>query len=273
MSLAAITSLTRSLSEWAGRSANEKFLRSDQEVQLTSCLGDPQRRPQVHVAAWMLGTWHLGHGFVQVMAGNGRGFDEARFGQGLRRCSLLLRARHQQPLRRPSGSKLPFSQLQGTLTALLGLSLHDPGAEDLYELMRRQPDSAFGENEHLALFLRELLTMRAGERPTITPRLGPYQEVLGFWNDDQRLFAQRQAAVLDVHLEQVQGAGATFNDPACQLYPLEVLAVRAVRELLGLGNPKVEHPLMFTNLALMQPDAPWPASDLVARLERLLRSR
>lgn len=273
MSLAVITTLSRNLSEWAGKAANERFLRVDQEQQLAASLGDPQRRPQVHVAAWMLGTWHLGHGFVQVMGGNGRGFDEARLGQTLRRCSLLLRERHQQPLRRSSAGKLPFSLLQGTLTALLGLALHDPRAEDLYDLLLRQPDSAFGENDHLALFVRELLKMRAGERPVITPRLGPYQEVLGFWHDDQRLFALRQAAVLDLHLEQVQGAAATFNDPPCQIYPLEVLAVRAVREWLSLPNPKVEHPLMFTNLATMQPDPQWPTSDTVVRLERLLTRR
>lgn len=273
MTLTAITTLTRSLSEWAGRAANEKFLRLDQERQLTESIGEPRRRPQVHVAAWMLGTWHLGHGFAQVMAGNGRGFDEARTGQALRRCSLLLRERHQQPLRRTSASKLPFSLLQGTLTALLGLALQDPGAEELYELLRRQPDTAFGEEDHLAMFVRELLTLRAGERPSVSPRLGPYHEVLTHWNGDQRLFALRLADALEVHTEQVRGANATFADPPCQLYPLEVLAVWRVREWLGLPNPKVDHPLMFTNLVMMQPDRPWPQHELVQRLERSLRSR
>lgn len=273
MSLAVLTTLTRNLSEWASRTANEKFLRTDQEQQLTDSIGDPRRRPQVHVAAWMLGTWHLGHGFLQVMNGNGRGFDEARIGQGFRRCSLLLRASSQQPLRRTSASKLPFSQLQGTLTALLGLALHDPGAEALHDLLRGQPDTAFGEEDHLPMFVRELLTLRAGERPSVSPRLGPYHEVLTHWTGDQRLFALRLAETLDVHLEQVGGQGSTFADPPCQIYPLEVLAVLRVREWLGLPNPKVDHPLMFTNLVMMQPDAPWPQNELLQRLERTLRSR
>jgi hypothetical protein len=259
LSLTAITSLRRTLSEWAGREANQKFLQRDQESLLRASFGDPRRRPQLHVAAWMLGTWHLGCGFADVLDGNGRGFDAARKGQALRRCSLLLRHDHQQPLRRT--------------TALLGLALHDPGAEDLYDLLRRQPDQAFGEGDHLPLFVRELLTLRAGERPRLTPRLGPYHEALMHWTGDQRVLGQQLALVLDLHLQQARGNAAPFDDPSCQLYPVEVLAVRNVRDLLGLPTPKVDHPLMFTNLVTMPPPGPWPTDELVARLERELRSR
>ena len=271
LSLTAITSLRRTLSEWAGREANQKFLQRDQESLLRNSFGDARRRPQLHVAAWMLGTWHLGCGFADVLDGNGRGFDAARKGQALRRCSLLLRHDHQQPLRRTS-ARLPFSLMHGTLTALLGLALHDPGAEDLYDLLRNQPDQAFGEADHLPLFVRELLTLRAGERPRLTPRLGPYHEALMHWTGDQRVLGQHLALVLDLHLQQARGNGTPFDDPSCQLYPVEVLAVRNVRDLLGLPTPKVDHPLMFTNLVTMPP-GPWPIDELVARLERELRSR
>ena len=273
MSQTAITSLHRSLSEWAGKPANERFLRRDQEALLGASIGVPQRAKQVHVAAWMLGTWHLGHGLVQVMAGDARGFDEARTGQALRRSALLLRQHSSQPKRRTAASRLPFSPLHGTLTALLGLALHDPGCEPLYELLRRQPDAAFEPTDHLALFTRELLALRAGERPVITPRLGPYQDVLMHWDGEGRTLAQALADVLDLHLEQTRGAGSTFADPPCQIYPVEVIAVRHVRHWLELKTPKVEHPMMFTNVATMQPTGPWPTHDLVQRLERELRAR
>jgi hypothetical protein len=272
MSNAAITTITRNLSEWAG-TANERFLRIDQEQQLANSLGDPRKRAQVHVAAWMLGTWHLGHGFVQVMSGNGRGFDEARIGQGLRRCSLLLRHRHHQPQRRTGASKQAFSVMQGALTALLGLALNDPGAEEFYDILLAQPDSTFGEQDHLPIFVRELLRVRAGERPNVASRLGPYEEVFRHWTGDSRLLAQHLAATLDVHLQNVRGAGSTFDDPPCRLYPAEVLAVRNVRKWLSLPTPKVEHVLMFTNLVMMPPDEPWPQHDLVQKLERSLRTR
>jgi hypothetical protein len=273
MSLAAITTLRRQLHEWAQRPANERFLRVDQEAQLRESLPDPKRRPRVHVAAWMLGTWHVGHGLHRVLEGDGDGFDEARIGQGLRRCALLLRARLRQPAPRRGASALPFSRLHGSWTALLGLALHDPNADALYELLRDEPESSFAEDEHLPLFVRELLTLHAGQRPSLTPRLGPYLEVLTSWNGEPRVLAQRLAAVLDLHLEQTHGAGAWFDDAGLRLYPVEVLAVRAVRDWLGLQTPKVDHPLLFTNLGTMQPRGSWPQHDLLARLERELRTR
>jgi len=273
MSLAAITSLRRNLSEWAERPANRKFLQREQEALLTSAIGVSGRETQVHVAAWMLGTWHLGHGFVRVLDGDGRGFDEAREGQALRRCSLLLREQQRPGGRRGGGTRLPFSPMQGAITALLGLALHDPDAEPLYELLRREPDAAFDEETPLPLFVRELLKLHAGERAVVTPRLGPWQDVLMHWNDDPRVLAQRLAGLLDLHLQQVRDKKAPFDDPACQLYPLEVFAVRHVRDWLELETPKVEHPLMFTNLATMQPDPAWPTNEFAARLLGLLRRR
>jgi hypothetical protein len=271
MSQAAITTLRRQMEEWAERAANRRFLHDDQRPRLQDGLADPRRRAQVHVAAWMLGTWHLGHGLVRVLGGDGEGFDEARLGQALRRCSLLLRERPERAPRR-GASALPFSHLHGTWTSLLGLALGDPHAEDLYDQMRREPENAFADGEHLPLFTRELLNLRAGERPTVTPRLGPYHQLLMHWNGDGRLFGQQLAGLLDVHLQGV-GSGGAFDDAPCRLYPVEVLAVRRVRDELGLGTPKVDHPLMFTNLGTMAPLGAWPRDEIVTRLERELQRR
>jgi hypothetical protein len=274
MSQAAITTLHRQLHDWATRPANRKFLHQDQEAQLRAALGEPRKPTQAHVAAWMLGTWHLGTGLLAVFGGDAAGFDEARIGQALRRCSLLLREQHQGQAQKKSGaSKLPFSRLHGAWTAMLGLALGDPAADRLYELLRAESEATFAEGEHLALFVHQLLALHAGERPKLTPRLGPYHEAMLHWNGDGRLFGQQLAALLDLHLDQTKGAGATFDDPGCRMYPVEVLAVRAVRQWLGLPMPKVDHPLMFTNLVTMAPSTPWPQHELVTRLERELQRR
>ncbi len=274
MSLAAITTLRRQLQEWAVRPANEKFLQKEQEAALRAAADDPARATQRHVAAWMLGTWHCGRGLWRVLEGEAEGFDEARIGQALRRSSLLLRERHQGPAhRRTGGKRLPFSRLHGTWTALLGIALHDPGAEPLYDLLRDESESTFGEDEALPLFVRELLTIRAGQRPTVTPRLGPYQDVLVYWEAGGRSLAQALVELLNVHLDGTRGAGAPFDDPPCRLYPLEILAVRTVRDWLGLATPKVDHPLMHTNLGQMLPTRAWPQHELVAKLERELQRR
>ncbi len=262
-----ITSLERSLNEWADRGANEKFMRVEQERVLSEPIG-----PQTPVASWMLGTWNLGHGFARVLRGDGRGFDEARTGQALRRCSLLLRSRSRQSGRR-SASDLPFSLPQAALTVLMGLALDDPGGEPLYEAVAGLPDRAFGDHDQLALFARDLIALRSGRRGSHSNQLGPYREILLQWTGDHHVFALRMAELLDVHLQQVSGKGAAFEDPPCRLYPLEAIAVRSVRSWLDLKTPKIEHALMFTNLVTMKPKGAWPGDPIVQRLERALRRR
>ena len=263
-----MTTLRRSLQEWAQRDGNRKFLCEDQEAQLRSVIGNPQRRTQANVAAWMLGTWHLGHGMLRVLDGDAEGFDEARVGQGLRRASLLSRAHHRKAPRRGRGVQLPFSLLHGAWTTLLGLALHDPDAEPLYDFMLGLPDIAFTEKDQLAWFARELLVLRNNKRPNLSARLGAYEDVLLHWNGDARLFARLLEDLLDRHLEQARGAGAAFDDPALRLYPVEVLAIASVRDWLECKTPRVDHALMHGNLGQMTPRTPWPQHDLVDRLMR-----
>ncbi|MFK7739577.1 MAG: hypothetical protein AB8H80_04570 [Planctomycetota bacterium] len=276
MSLAQITSLRRSLFEWANNAGNQKFLGVDQEAQLRRVLNDPDRRAQAHVAAWMLGTWHLGNGMLRVLDGEHEGFDQLREGQTLRRSALLARANAPQAnrggARRGSKARLPFSLLHGAWTALLGLSLHDPGCEPLYDYLLGLPDIVFTEYDELPFFTRELLALRAGRRASITSRLGPFEDVLIQWHGDERLLQRALTDLLDVHVKQARGSGAIYDDPACRLYPLEVIAVQHVREWLELPVPKVDHPLMHHNLGKMRPRTPWPQSELGLRVERLARA-
>ena len=272
MSLATVTTLRRSLHEWAHRAGNQKFLRDDQEAQLRRVIKEPRRRTQAHVAAWMLGTWHLGNGMLRVLDRDHEGFDEARRGQSLRRASLLARARHQTGPRRGSKVRLPFSLLHGAWTSLLGLSLHDPGAEPLYEFMLQLPDIAFSENDSVAFFVRELLALRAGRRPNISSRLGPFEEVMLRWNGDQRLLSRAMEDLLYWHMQEARGAGKSYDDPACRLYPVEVIAMQNVREWLELPPVRVDHPLMHGTLSQMTPQTAWPHHELANILERQTRA-
>lgn len=272
MSLATVTTLRRSLHEWAHRAGNQKFLRDDQEAQLRRVLKDPSRRTQAHVAAWMLGTWHLGNGMLRVLDRDPEGFDEARQGQSLRRTSLLARASHQAGPRRGSKVRLPFSLLHGAWTSLLGLALHDPGAEPLYEFMMQLPDIAFSETDSVAFFVRELLALRAGRRPKMSSRLGPFEDVILHWTSNERLLSRAMADLLDWHMKEAHGAGKNYDDPACLIYPVEVIAIHHVRIWLELPMPRVDHPLMHGSLAQMTPRTAWPHHELAVILERQARA-
>lgn len=274
MSLTAITTLRRNLTEWADRPANRQFLHDAPLAQLEQSLGDPARQSQVHVAAWMLGSWHLGQGFVRVLGGDGGGFDEACIGQAMRRGSLLLRGRHQvSSLRRGRIDRLPFSLAHATWTSLLALALEDPDAEELHDLLRELPDGAFREHDHLPRFARDLLALRHGDRTNPGSHLGPYEGVLQHWNSEPRLLGQQLAEVLDLHIAGAQRRGSDFDDPAMQLFPAEALAVLRVRDWLELPPVKVDHPLMHTNLVTMAKSARWPEHTITSALARALRAR
>lgn len=268
MSNATITSLARGLREWATRDGQRRFLHDEQLRQLQHALDTPGRRTQANVAAWMLGTYHLGHGFLRVFDGDAEGFDEARLGQSLRRASLLARMRGAAAPARGRRRKLPFSLLHGAWTVLLGLGLRDPDAEPLFELWLDLPDVMFGEQDTLPLFARELIALQRGRRVRVSSRLGPFQNVLQRFDGDPQQLARDLAELLDWHLAEARGGSSALDDPACRVYPFEVMAVRDVREWRELPMPRVEHPLMFTNLAQMEPRTPWPRDELVRRLMR-----
>jgi hypothetical protein len=271
MPRANVTTLTRFLLDWADKPANVKQLHEGQIEQIEAALPDPRRTTQLHVASWMLGTFKCGRGQAGVLRGEAQAFDELRTGIGLMRCALLLRERQRAHDHRGRG--LPnFLPLHGAHGIALCLAFDDPRAEQLYAAFRALPDAFFGEGDW-PLFVRELLALRAGERPAVTQQLGPWHEVLMHWQGDPALLARRLADLLDLHLDATSGPEGTFEAPPVRLLPVEVLAVAKVRAGLGLVMPRVDHPLMFTNLVTMQPRGPWPEDPLLARIERALRRR
>jgi hypothetical protein len=269
MAASTVAILTRALAEWVARPGNQKFLHDEQLPVIEQALASPGQQAQLPVATWFLGTFRLARGQVRVLDGDAYGWEEARIGLSLLRCSLLLRiARHRpQPGRT---DQTPFQLLPAANTVALGIALCDPDGEDLFAAFARLPDRAFGETDQWPLFVRELARVRQGERPTVTPRLGEYRDVLLLWDGELLPLARALQALLELHLEQ--GKGLWFSDPWVTAMPIEVMAVLRVRQELSLPSPKVEHALMFTNLVTMIPAPKWPETPLADRILRLLRA-
>lgn len=265
------TTLARQLQGWALDPANARYFCTGQLQQIETALADPRRTTQLSIATWLLGTWRLCGGQHRVLEGDSGGWDEARIGSGLLRASLQIRA--QRRMRRTRSGDVPdLLPLHAAHGAALALALQDPDAEELLEAIRALPDAFFGPDDAYPWFVRALLSLRAGGRPQVSPRLGPYADVLRHWHGDASLFARKLAGMLDHHLEQTVAHG-TFAEPPVRLFPAELFAVRAVRRDLDLPMPKVEHALLYTNLATMQPDGPWPRDPLLARLQQTIASR
>jgi hypothetical protein len=226
------THLQRRLIDWVERAANERFYEQDQRQQFEQALADPARTTQLAIAGWMLGTWHQARGQARVLRGDQAGWEEFRIGLTLQRGSLLLRQQR--------GTAVPLLQLANT-SALL-LAFDDPGAdaERMLAVLPELSESAVAAGGGWPVFVRELLLLRGGARPNVSPRLGEYVDVIAQWTGDRELLARNLAALLDRHLERTQGAPgqpAEFDQPPLWLCPLEVLAVRTVRRQLELPFP------------------------------------
>ena len=266
------TTLERQLLDWADKPATARYYRDGQIQQIEAALADSRRTTQLAIGAWMLGTWHLGSGEASVLRNDLLGWDDVRLGVAFQRTALLIRAKRVIKLTR-QGSVPDLPVLQAANCCALGLSLDDGEGELLFEAFRTLPDACFGEHDAYPMFMRELLNIRAGERPVVTPRLGSYGDVLLSFHDDPSLLARRLAILLDHHLNSTQSKPdepASFEEPGMMLFPAEVLAVRSVRLSLELRMPKVEHPLMFTNLVNSVPRGKWPVTPLLTQIQREL---
>lgn len=264
MALADVTSLQRRLREWSLQPSNERnYLRGPQQM-VASALDDPRRVTQLSVSGYLLGTWHLGCGQLAVLEGDMTGWDRVRLGVAFQRTSLWLRCSRRTQSRRGEGADLPV--LQTANCAVLALALDDPECEELLAAFAGLPDDRFGEDDAYPLFVRELLALRDHRRPVVTPKLDIYGDVLQLWTSDDHTLSRRLLALCERHLTRTRGAPgkpAEFDEPGMLLFPAEILAVAAVRKSLDLRMPKVEHPLMFTNLALTAPSGPWPTDPLL----------
>lgn len=264
-----VTSLTRRLREWTLQPSTERnFCRGPQQM-IESALADPRRTTQLSISGYLLGTWHLGCGELAVLQGDPTGWDRIRLGVALQRTSLWLRCVEGDAKRRSDGPDLPLLQTANCAALVLALDDPSPIGERLLEACAGLPDDRFAETDAWPSFVRELLALRQQRRPVLSPRLGPYGEVLLAFHANDLVLANKLQELCDLHLQRTRGtptAPAEFDEPGVMLMPVAVLAVRAVRKSLDLRTPKVEHAMMFTNLVQTSPSGPWPEDPWLSRL-------
>ena len=269
-----VTSLQRRLREWTLQPSTERNFHRGPVRMVEDALADPRRSTQLSIAGYLLGTWHLGCGELTVLEGDQSGWERIRLGAAFQRTSLWLRCQKRTNTRRGEAADLPV--LQTANCAALVLALDDPDGEELLEAYAELPQDRFGENDAWPLFLHELLGLRQHRRSVITPRLGLDGDVLQAWTGDSDMLARRLQSLCDLHLEctrSAPGQPAEFDEPGIMLIPAAVLAVRAVRRSLDLRTPKIEHPMMFTNLVQSTAVGAWPQDPLLQRMRAAVPRR
>ncbi len=100
--------------------------------------------------------------------------------------------------------------------------------------------------------------------------LGPYTRVLEHWDTSNHL-ADAIYGVCDYHCSNMDDAGhdwdPEFDQPPFDLVPCEILAIYAMRQKMGLTTPRVEHPLLASPLANLEPDHTSGTDEVLLRVE------
>ena len=108
---------------------------------------------------------------------------------------------------------------------------------------------ALGKRTHAGNFMVVLAARALGTKKKLVEReLGVYEQVLAHWND-AKAFAKAIEAACEYHLTGTGSSDLAGEFEDMELVPIELAAVRGVREKEGLAFPASDHPLLTTPLA------------------------
>jgi len=126
-------------------------------------------------------------------------------------------------------------------------------------------------------FLIELFarwkSLKIATTPLPRPPLGVFQELLEAWNHD-RDFASALIKACDYHVERsVDGkiAHAEFVRIPYNVFPVDILAIKRIRDEAGLSWPTVQHPLLNTPM-VTPPRTSRNPNELFVHVETAVRS-
>lgn len=78
-------------------------------------------------------------------------------------------------------------------------------------------------------------------------KMGVYGWLLDSWTNEAE-FEESLHRICDYHCKHMYGDDDAFDSAPFNVFPVEIVAMKRVREELGLGFPKIEHPLLDTPL-------------------------
>ncbi|MDO5691112.1 MAG: hypothetical protein Q4G70_01350 [Pseudomonadota bacterium] len=117
------------------------------------------------------------------------------------------------------------------------------------------------------------------ERPDFFDTTPYLQEMLAHWkNEEPDVIAPYLVNVCDCHtIHGYQGKADTshlreFSGGGMQRFPMAALLVLKLRQMRGLENPRIEHPLMETVMGHLPTDAHFVPDDVLSRLRDRMRA-
>ncbi|TKD03380.1 hypothetical protein [Polyangium fumosum] len=246
-----VRSFARDLNAWCKnpRLDQRKKLLADIEKWIRS--GKPRAAAVAAGILRQLGNWYAQHGMFDVL--NGRVESWAHLDRVLQYNWWDTRID-------PGGTHV--LDAAHTLAHALVFGEERMAAWLAARMIRSIDDKAFGswDLSPFAVFMLELWHRYAGTpRPELDrqgiARIGVYRSVLDTWNDGQG-FVTALLNACDYHLDEAvySDANKEFLTSPYDLFPVDILAIAAVRAKQGLPMPELDHPLMQTPLAKLPPN-------------------
>ena len=261
------------IAAWVSDPFNEKFSFREPLETLKEFAADRELDPgQVLVSLTSLSNWYASIGIVEIFAGKPTdhlcdsfwcdffyntimksSFEKAKSQKKGSWLGAMLGLKHQQPKPR-----IQFSDQGLLLAKAFALGLVAEGEEIGRDAIIGLKDGRFYGLDQDKLTPFVLSVFAKWKNIPLPPEEFPFVIPDGYRELLQNLTASadeiRPAVVkaCDFHLsrskEHTDEETYEFADPVYAIYPVEILFVFRIRQILGLSNPEVDHPLLNSPL-------------------------
>jgi hypothetical protein len=273
------------LKEASTRPSNHKVLFEDSNAKIR--LGTEVRDvPKMRIAMGRLDSlsvWHGRVGAVQVLEGDSGGWEKLKMSAIYKYWSIrffvhaflvdtrTVKATNADAL----GACLCFHHLISTGSfeeaAWLGAAIKRSRSNNSMNWVKILP-------RPFEAFTPRLFN--AWQRLPVENRLEPYsagvyQAVIDAWGDPMQL-ANPIKSACDYHMSQTDDPHdkgfPEFIEFLYAVFPVEIIAIRRVRSLLGLTTPSIDHPLLCSSLASPPANIDIPKDEVLSNLLSAARS-
>lgn len=247
----------KNFERWARDPSNQTFLHDDPKKEVHDYLASTKF--ELHIATNLdyLAAWEAGQGSCRVCSGEEGGWQAIQGSFRYRTWQHRIIAALQDAKQFLGSANVVFLPLllchavafrEDAFADWLGRRM----IADLTEKTGKYSNWEGARFEPFALKLFGLWRgVSVDFHATPVKSIGVYQEVLDDWDNDKRL-KELFPKILDHHWELTELTGkepASFDRAPYSVMPVEIFAIRRIRNEMGLEMPEFDHPLMQTPLA------------------------
>lgn len=269
--------LHKKLEEWVNRPQNKKLLFDDEIKEIEQGIQSGDSAQIVHFGASLefIAKWESTNGALSVLNGNADGWHSLGKSAVYLYSSLRIILHYFDHDTNPAKSpRMTYNHAALSFAHLLALGYYSEANWVGKRLAQGLLDGAFEKWQAAARFPPFMIRLHefwsgnyAAQSSADSPR-DPYQQIIGAWDGEAEEFKNALREACDYHCQRIDGNNDDheFYDSVYAIFPIEILAVKRVRQALNLEMPELDHPLMQSLLAVPPENPPFASDDLLDRL-------